>query len=103
MQTHVVELTKQRLSDFFVKEDGHVAHKNALVAGTMATGAIFAALMIAPDTTEAHQGNQNQYMCGTEDQHKHCVQEEETCCSRQHDHGPNKVEYFCKPIKVGCP
>ncbi len=32
MQTHVVELTKQRLSDFFVKEDGHVAHKNALVA-----------------------------------------------------------------------
>ena len=29
MQTHVVQLTKQRLSDFFVKEDGHVAHKNA--------------------------------------------------------------------------
>ena len=52
MQTHVVELTKQRLSDFFVKEEEHVAHKNALVAGTVATGAIFAALMIAPDTTE---------------------------------------------------
>ena len=33
MQTHVVQLTKERLSDFFVKEDGHVAHKNALVAG----------------------------------------------------------------------
>ena len=40
MQTHVVQLTKQRLRDFFVKEDGHVAHKNALVAGTVATGAI---------------------------------------------------------------
>ena len=38
MQTHVVELTKQRLSDFFVKEDGHVLHKNVLVAGTVATG-----------------------------------------------------------------
>lgn len=38
MQTHVAQLTKQRLSDFFVKEDGHVAHKNALVAGTVATG-----------------------------------------------------------------
>ena len=30
MQTHVVE--------FFVKEDGHVLHKNVLVAGTVATG-----------------------------------------------------------------
>ena len=49
MQTHVTELTKQRLSDFFVKEDGHVAHKNALVAGTVATGAILASLMLTPD------------------------------------------------------
>ncbi len=54
MQTHVVELTKQRLSDFFVKEEGYVAHKNALVAGTVATGAIFALLLLAPDTAEAH-------------------------------------------------
>ena len=61
MQTHVVQLTKQRLSDFFVKEEGHVAHKNALVAGTVATGAIFAALMLAPDTTEAHDVF---YACG---------------------------------------
>ena len=38
MQVHVVKLTKQRLSDFFVKEDGHVTHKNALVAGTVASG-----------------------------------------------------------------
>lgn len=44
MQTHVAKLTKQRLSDFFVKEDGHVAHKNALVAGTVATGAILASV-----------------------------------------------------------
>ena len=54
MQTHVVQLTKQRLSDFFVKEEGHVAHKNALVAGTVATGAIFASVMLTPDTAEAH-------------------------------------------------
>ncbi len=49
MQTHIVQLTKQRLSDFFVKEDGHVAHKNALVAGTVATGAILASVMLAPE------------------------------------------------------
>jgi len=49
MQTHVAQLTKQRLSDFFIKEDGHVAHKNALVAGTVATGAILASLLLTPD------------------------------------------------------
>ena len=49
MQTHVVQLTKQRLSDFFVKEEGHVAHKNALVAGTVATGAILASVMLTPE------------------------------------------------------
>ena len=54
MQTHVAQLTKQRLSDFFVKEEGHVAHKNALVAGTIATGAIFASQLLAPVTVEAH-------------------------------------------------
>lgn len=46
MQTHVIELTKQRLSDFFIKEDGHVAHKNTLVAGTVATGAILASVFL---------------------------------------------------------
>jgi len=49
MQTHVAQLTKQRLSDFFVKEDGHVAHKNALVAGAVVTGAILGSLMLAPE------------------------------------------------------
>ena len=49
MQIHMAQLTKQRISDFFVKEDGHVAHKNAFVAGTVATGAILASLMITPD------------------------------------------------------
>ena len=55
MQTHVVQLTKQRLSDFFVKEDGHVAHKNALIAGTVATGAILASLMLTPDAAACTQ------------------------------------------------
>jgi len=69
MQTHVAELTKKRLSDFFVKEDGHVAHKNALVASTVATGAIFAALMLAPDTAEAG------YPCGniTCEEGQYCI------------------------------
>ncbi len=49
MQTHIAQLTKQRLSDFFVKEDGHVAHKNALVAGAVVTGAILSSLMLAPE------------------------------------------------------
>ena len=51
MQTHVAQLTKQRLSDFFVKEDGHVTHQNALVAGTVAGGTILTSLMLTPDAT----------------------------------------------------
>ena len=51
MKTHVAQLTKQCLSDFFVKEEGHVAHKNALVAGTVASAAILATLMLTPDAT----------------------------------------------------
>ena len=95
MQTHVVELTKQRLSDFFVKEDGHVAHKNALVAGTVATGAIFASMLLTPDIAEAH----HKYSCGDTE----CLTEDETCCSRPHNNEKDKWEYFCKPIDVGCP
>ena len=49
MQIHVAQLTKQRLSDFFVKEDGHVAHKNALVAGAIVTGAVLGSLILAPE------------------------------------------------------
>ena len=99
MQTHVVQLTKQRLSDFFVKEDGHVAHKNALVAGTVATGAIFAALMIAPDTTEAHK---DEYICGEEGNFTKC-NHDQACCSRPHNDEPGKWEYFCEPADEGCP
>ena len=55
MQTHVAQLAKKRLSDFFVKEEGHVAHKNALVAGTVATGAILASLMLTPDAAACTQ------------------------------------------------
>ncbi|MCE2415924.1 hypothetical protein J4G07_18230 [Candidatus Poribacteria bacterium] len=96
MQTHVVQLTKQRLSDFFVKEDGHVAHKNALVAGTVATGAIFASLMLEPDTAEAHHGDEdNEYMCGENNNHTHCVKGKEDCRSHV-DNGV--VSYFCVPI-----
>lgn len=55
MKMHVAQLTKQRLSDFFVKEDGHVAHKNALVAGTVATGAVLASLMLTPEAAACPQ------------------------------------------------
>ena len=74
MQTHVVELTKQRLSDFFVKEDGHVAHKNALVAGTVATGAILAATLLTPDTAQA-------YPCGDIecDDKQYCISSQDGC------------------------
>ena len=80
MQTHVVQLTKQRLSDFFVKEEGHVAHKNALVAGTVATGAIFASMLLAPDTTEAHDVF---YPCGDIPACHH----EKICISGKHANG----------------
>ena len=55
MQTHVAQLTKQRLSDFFVKEDGHVAHKNALVAGAVVTGAVLGSLILAPEAAACSQ------------------------------------------------
>ena len=62
MQTHVAQLTKQRLSDFFVKEDGHVAHKNALVAGAVVTGAILGSLILAPEAAACSaQINCNNY------------------------------------------
>ena len=75
MQTHVVELTKQRLSDFFVKEDGHVAHKNAFVAGTVATGAILASMLLTPDTAQA-------YPCGDIE-----CDDDEYCVSHKHANG----------------
>ena len=78
MQTHVAQLTKQRLSDFFVKEDGHVAHKNALVAGTVATGAVLASMLLVPDPAAAHHG----YPCGDA-----WCDDDEWCMSGQHQFG----------------
>ena len=93
MQTHIGEVTKQRLSDFFVKEDGHVAHKNALTAGSIATGAIFASMLLTPDTAEA-------WTCDDEGNNVDC-NAKQTCCSGFHDNGD--VYYFCEPIRDGCP
>jgi hypothetical protein len=90
MQTRIGELTKQRLSDFFVKEDGHVAHKNALVAGTVATGAIFASMLLTPDTAQA---DDDFFMCGDPDNHVMCERFEEDCRSGFHINGD--VFYFC--------
>ena len=92
MQTHVVKLTKQRLSDFFVKEDGHVAHKNALVAGTVATGAILALVMLTPDTAEDH----HRFKCGEEDNFVWCRKDNQDCCSGFH--GDGEPFYFCVDI-----
>ena len=92
MQTHVVQLTKQRLSDFFVKEDGHVAHKNALVAGTVATGAILASVMLTPDTAEAN----HRFKCGEEDNFVWCRKADQDC--RSGFHGDGEPFYFCVDI-----
>ncbi len=62
MQIHVAQLTKQRLSDFFTKEDGHVAHKNALVAGAVVTGAVLGSLILAPEAAACF----SQTWCGDE-------------------------------------
>lgn len=93
MQTHVVELTKQRLSDFFVKEDGHVAHKNALVAGTVGSGAILASLMLTLDTEACH------YWCGDDDSGLDC-NVAQMCCSETDAAGD--WEYYCRDPQVGC-
>ena len=76
MQTHVAELTKRRLSDFFVKEDGHVAHKNALFAGTVATGAILASLMLTPEAEACPRTK-------CPDLSRQCTDGSEICCSKQ--------------------
>lgn len=89
MQTYVVQMTKQRLSDFFVKEDGHVAHKNALVAGSVATGAILASLMLTPDAAACH------YECGNIQ-----CNIAQTCCSETDEAGD--WSYFCRDPQVGC-
>ena len=93
MQTHISQLTKQRLSDFFVKEDGHVAHKNAFVAGTVATGAIFASLLLSPDTAMADE-------CGEEDNFVDCDPKTEYCCSGSH--GDGEPFYYCAVKRDGC-
>lgn len=85
MQTHVVQLTKQRLSDFFVKEEGHVAHKNALAAGTVATGAILASLMLTPDAAACET-----FSCGWDS----CSTDHYTgCCSGTNQGG--HMEFWC--------
>ena len=89
MQTHVAQLTKQRLSDFFVKEDGHVAHKNALVAGTVASGAILASLILAPDAAACQQ------TCGNIQCDSQLM-----CCSGTDAAGDEF--YYCRPIWQGC-
>lgn len=91
MQTHIGQLTKQRLSDFFVKEDGHVAHKNALAAGTVATGAILASMLLTPDV-EADT------ICGTSDDFVICSTGQ-NCCSGFTSEGD--PYYFC--VTGSCP
>lgn len=86
MQTHVVKLTKQRLSDFFVKEEGHVAHKNALAAGTVATGAILASLMLTP-----HAAACDTFSCGWEN----CSTDDYSDCCSKTDNGGHMVYWCC--------
>ena len=93
MQTHVVQLAKQRLSDFFVKEDGHVAHKNALVAGSFASGAILASLLLTPDAAACH------YECGSGGAAVPC-NIAQMCCSGTDAAGD--TFYYCRDPQVGC-
>ena len=92
MQSHISQLTRQRLSDFFVREDEHVAHKNALVAGTIATGAIFASLLLTPDTAEA-------FDCGEPPHNFVPCDDDQNCCSGFH--GDGEPFYFC--VDGDCP
>ena len=96
MQTHVAQRTKQRLSDFFVKEDGHVAHKNALVAGTVASGAaLLASLVLAPDASACWS------WCGPSDgAGVLCDNQNHTCCSGTDAAGNDR--YWCVPKGDPC-
>ena len=94
MQSHISQLTKQRLSDFFVKEDGHVAHKNALVAGTVMTGTILASILLTPDVAAELK------KCGDDGNFTFCDDEKEYCCSDFHGNGD--VFYYCADKRDGC-
>lgn len=93
MKRHIAQLTKQRLSDFFVKEEGHVAHKNALVAGTVATGAILASLMLTPDADACNQscGDQGGLTCNVKYQR---------CCGVQVT--SHHWQYWCTAKNAAC-
>lgn len=81
MQAHITHIAKQRISDFFTKEDGNVGRKNALVAGTILSGAMLASALLTPQTATAGVCEPDEYQCGESDGNYDCCQPGQYCCS----------------------
>lgn len=101
MEGHISQIAKRRISDFFTQEDGHVGRKNALAAGTVISGAMLAAIMLAPDTAEA-------YSCGSPPRNCEPWQQ---CCSNCDWELPGMTKWYwyfcwdgptCPPQNPGC-
>ena len=83
MQRHVSPIAKQRISDFFMQEDGNVGRKNALMAGTILGGVMLAAALFDPGA--AHAANNDlcsewEHVCGQPFDNFLCCSLSEECC-----------------------
>ena len=92
MQRHVSPIAKQRISDFFTQEDGNVGRKNALMAGTILSGAMLAAAMFVPETANAGDCPDGEYWCGSDS--GLCCNGGKVCCSAW-DSWNMEWRYFC--------
>ena len=95
MKRHVSPIAKQRISDFFIQEDGNVGRKNALMAGTVLSSVMLAATLFAPQVATASHCLDGEYWCGG-DNHD-CCSVGQYCCSDWVWVGSEKsYYYFCE-------
>ena len=97
MRRHISPIAKQRISDFFIQEDGNVGRKNALIAGTVLSSVMLAATLFGPETANAAASCPDwYYICGTTNDYT-CCSFDEKCCL---EWVGGEVEFFCSH---GCP
>ena len=95
MRRHISPVAKQRISDFFTQEDGNVGRKNALMAGTMISGVMLAAVLFAPEAANANPCSDGGSWCGSVE--GLCCSAGQHCCSDWVWSGDEKdYYYFCE-------
>ena len=87
MRTHISPIAKQRISDFFIQEDGNVGRKNALMAGTVLSSVMLAATLFGPEVANAHHCEEWEAACDDK-----CCSHAENCCKKSE---AGQFEYYC--------